>query len=51
MEIPNYDSNSDKTNNYKQLYEYMPNKTFRMLICGGSGSVKTNLLYHMLMKP
>ena len=48
MEIPNYDSNSDKTNSYKQLYEYMPNDTFRMLICGGSGSGKTNLLYHML---
>jgi len=51
MEIPNYDSNNDKTNSYKQLYEYMPNDTFRMLICGGSGSGKTNLLYHMLMKP
>ena len=29
----------------------MPDDTFRMLICGGSGSGKTNLLYHMLMKP
>ena len=29
----------------------MPNDTFRMLICGNSGSGKTNLLYHMLMKP
>ena len=51
MEIPNYDRNVDKTNSYKQLYEYMPNDTFRMLICGGSGSGKTNLLYHMLTKP
>ena len=51
MEIPNYDSNIDKTNSYKQLYQYMPNDTFRMLICGGSGSGKTNLIYHMLMKP
>ena len=51
MEIPNYDSNIDKTNSYKQLYRYMPDDTFRMLICGGSGSGKTNLLYHMLMKP
>ena len=51
MEIPNYDSNNNKKNSYKQLYEYMPNDTFRMLICGGSGSGKTNLLYHMLMKP
>ena len=29
----------------------MPDDTFRMLICGGSGSGKTNLLYHMLMNP
>ena len=51
MEIPNYDSKSEKTSSYKQLYKYMPDDTFRMLICGGSGSGKTNLLYHMLMKP
>ena len=51
MEIPNYDSNNEKLNNYKRLYQYMPDDTFRMLICGGSGSGKTNLLYHMLMKP
>ena len=51
MEIPNYDNNIDKTSNYKQLYQYMPDDTFRMLICGGSGSGKTNLLYHMLMRP
>ena len=51
MEIPNYDSNIDKTNSYKQLYQYMPDDTFRMLICGNSGSGKTNMLYHMLMKP
>ena len=25
--------------------------TFRMLICGNSGSGKTNLLYHMLIEP
>ena len=50
MEIPNYDS-SDDENKYKQLYPYMPKDTFRMLICGNSGTGKTNLLYHMLMKP
>ena len=43
MEIPNYDSKSNKTNSYKQLYQYMSNDTFRMLICGNSGSGKTNL--------
>ena len=51
MEIPNYDSNSKISNNYKRLYKYMPDDTFRMLICGGSGSGKTNLLYHMLTEP
>ena len=50
MEIPNYDRH-DKNTNFKRLYGYMPNDTFRMLICGNSGSGKTNLLYHMLMKP
>ena len=51
MDIPNYDSNNDKTNSYKQLYQYMPDDIFRILICGNSGSGKTNLLYHILMKP
>lgn len=51
MEIPNYDSNDDPNKKFKQLYPYMPSDTFRMLICGNSGSGKTNLLYHMLMKP
>ena len=51
MEIPNYDFNKDEYTNFKQLYPYMPKSTFRMLICGNSGSGKTNLLYHILMKP
>ena len=51
MEIPNYDSNDNKNNNYKRIYQYMRDNTFRMLIGGGSGSGKTNLLYHVLMKP
>ena len=51
MEIPNYDSSDDIDKKYKQLYPYMPSDIFRMLICGNSGSGKTNLLYHMLMKP
>ena len=50
MEIPNYDRH-DKNTNFKRLYGYMPNDTFRMLICGNSGSGKRNLLYRMLMKP
>ena len=49
MEIPNYDSNIKKL---KKRYSFMPNDTFRMLICGNSGSGKTNLFrYHMLIEP
>ena len=51
MEIPNYDSSGNPDKKYKQLFPYMPSDTFRMLICGNSGSGKTNLLYHMLIKP
>ena len=51
MEIPNYDFNEDEYTNFKSLYPFMPDKPFRMLICGNSGSGKTNTLYHMLMKP
>ena len=48
MEIPNYDFNEDENTNFKQLYKYMPKSSFRMLICGGSNTGKTNLLYHIL---
>ena len=51
MEIPNYDSLNEKTHNYKQLYEFMPDRCFRLLIAGPSGIGKTCLLYHILMKP
>ena len=51
MEIPNYDSNDKTSKKFKQKFPFMPSDTFRMLICGNSGSGKTNLLYHMLMKP
>ena len=52
MEIPNYDrTGEDVDKKFKQLYPFMPSDTFRMLICGNSGSGKTNLLYHILMKP
>ena len=40
-----------KIKKFKQLFTFMPNDTFRMLICGNSGSRKTNLLYHMLIEP
>ena len=51
MDIPNYNFNEDGNTNFKQLYKYMPKSNFRMLICGNSGSGKTNLLCHILMKP
>ena len=50
MEIPNYDSDT-KNKKCKRLYSFMPKDTFRMLICGNSGSGKTNLFYHMLIEP
>ena len=50
MEIPNYDTNI-KNKKFKQLFPYMPNDTFRMLICGSSGCGKTNTLFHMLIDP
>ena len=49
MEIPNYDSNT-KNKKFKQLFPYMPNDTFRMLIVN-SGCGKTNTLFHMLIEP
>ena len=51
MEIPNYDSINNIDKKFNQLYPFMPSDTFRMLICGNGGSGKTNLLYHMFMKP
>ena len=52
MEIPNYDSVHDYSNKkYKQLFPFMPSDTFWMLICGNSGCGKTNLLFHILIKP
>ena len=51
MLIPNYDNLLNKKNNFKQLYNFMPSKSFRLLICGPSESGKTNALVHMLLKP
>ena len=53
MNIPNYDAIFKKGKKFKQAKdcEFMPDDIFRMLICGNSGCGKTNLLYHMLIKP
>ena len=50
MEIPNYDRKNKKTD-FKQLYQYIPKDTFRMILASPSGGGKSNLLYHMLSKP
>ena len=42
---------SDSDNGFRQRYIYMPDKCFRMLICGPSGAGKTNLLTNILLKP
>ena len=47
MRIPNYDLASGENNN-KQLQNYMPSDTFRMLMCGPGGFGKTNTLMHMV---
>ena len=48
MKIPNYDAEDDVVSNFKQLYDFMPDRCFRMLVCGPSGSGKTNTLMHMI---
>ena len=50
MEIPNYDK-KETTNIFKQLYDCMPDRCFRMIICGKSGCGKTNTVLHLLIKP
>ena len=49
MRIPNYDVN-DAVTNYKQLFLFMPDQNFRMLICGPSGSGKKNVLLDMIFR-
>ena len=45
MEIPNYDVDIKN----KKRYSFMPNDTFRMLLCGNSTCGKTYLLLHMIL--
>ena len=53
LSLTNYDGFSEcsSDNGLKQRYIYMPDKPFRMLICGPSGAGKTNLLTNILLKP
>ena len=41
----------ETSNNFKQLYGCMPDRRFRMLICGKSECGKMNTVLHMLIKP
>ena len=50
MNVPRY-YYKDEPDSFKTLYDYMPQSCFRLLISGMSGSGKTNLLIHMLLKP
>ena len=49
MKIPNYDI-EDSNMNFKQLYDFMPNQCFRMLLVGPSASGKTNVLIDMIYR-
>ena len=50
MKIPNNDV-EDKQSNYKQKVSFMPDRRFRMLLCGPSRSGKlTNLLLDMIYR-
>ena len=49
MRIPNYDTKIDKVPK-RRLNDFL-DEDFRMLLCGASGTGKTNLLTHMLRKP
>ena len=52
LSLTNYDGFGDTDRDgFKQRYIYMPDKCFRMLICGPSESGKTNLLTNILLKP
>ena len=54
MEIPNHKIKCEKyskNSDFTQLYPFMPDRCFRMLICAPSGSGKTNLLFHIITKP
>ena len=52
MKFENYDfDDGTGTGDFKQLYNFMPDRCFRMLICAPSGGGKTNLLLNMIYKP
>ena len=50
MEIPNYGVDTENKK-FKQLYSFMLNDSYRMLVSGGSNSGKTDLLFQMIIVP
>ena len=50
MKIKNYDIQDDENSDFVQLHNFMPDRSFRMLICAPSGSGKTNLLLDMIYR-
>ena len=50
MKILNYDCEDDKQKNFIQIYKFMPDRCFRMLITAPSGAGKSNLLVDMLLR-
>ena len=49
MEILNYDV-KDEQSDYKQKVPFMPDRCFRMPVCGPSSSGKTNLLLDIIYR-
>ena len=50
MKIQNYDVQDDQNNDFVQLYDFMPDQCFRMLIYAPSHGGKTNLLLELIYK-
>jgi len=49
-EIKNYDVKDEENNDHIQLHKFMPDRCFRMLLCGPSSCGKTNLLLDMIYR-
>ena len=50
MKIQNYDIQDDENNDFVQLHNFMPDRTFRLLLASPSGGGKTNLLLDMIYR-
>ena len=50
VNIKNYDVDENGEKGFVQRYDFMPDRSFRMLICAPSGGGKTNLLLDMIYR-